>query len=583
MSIWRSLQGKGKKKKKKKRRKHLFQYIFFCKVYTCNRTTGACDLDDVGSRCNLANQCQLNTCNPLTGLCGVISKSLSEQRALCNDSNPCTTDTCDTVTGVCNNSPGAVTCPVSDACKVYTCNSTTGACDLNDIGSRCTGANACQGIFSPFFFFFFIIIFFFIIFLVAENFCDPLRGCQVRIKSAAANSLQCNDGNLCTSDTCDVLTGQCAFPPSVTCSPNNECDTYVCNRTTGACDKTVRVCSDGISCTDDLCLPTFPGGCFFPVVSDPVRVQSLCNPTSCQSAVCTATGCNVSALNPLPAVCNSDPCISSPCGTVKDTFCTQTSCINSLTSDTGFSCESLMDTAEKALCIQYVTSGDPGASNARRYCFGAPKTVCPTSTRCTTYTCNATLSQCTSVNIGALCNLANRCQINVCDDVMGCGVQPKSIAAQIANCSDGNACTTDTCNIQTGQCVNTPGAITCPSSDACKVGPKKIFFLFFFFLVCVLKRLWFKIYTCNRTTGSCDLDDVGARCSGANACQENICDAVLGCRTRTKDAAVLASQCSDGNLCTVDTCNVTSGLCVNTPGAITCPTSTACKVICLFV
>ena len=129
----------------------------------------------------------------------------------------------------------------------------------------------------------------------------------------------------------------------------------------------------------------------------------------------------------------------------KDTFCTQTTCINSVSSPNGFSCDDLTNATENALCVAHVTNGDPGASNARRYCYAAPKTVCPSDTRCTTYSCNAQLSRCDSVNIGAQCNLANRCQLNTCDDLNGCGVQAKSLADQAANCTDNDLCTTDTC------------------------------------------------------------------------------------------------------------------------------------------
>jgi hypothetical protein len=187
---------------------------------------------------------------------------------------------------------------------------------------------------------------------------------------------------------------------------------------------------------------------------------------------------------------------------------------------------------------------------------------------------------------------------------LGCRIRNKSPAVIAVQCNDRNPCTTDTCNVReeadlfifpkqlrkkvlNGQCVYTPGAVTCPTSDACKV------------------------YTCNSTTGNCDLNDIAATCTGANACQverqkkvvlfflkeiisqENFCDSALGCRIRSKSPAVIAVQCNDRNPCTTDTCNVReetdlfillngkkkdqNGQCVYTPGAVTCPTSDQCN------
>ncbi len=149
-----------------------------------------------GNPCNGHNLCSSGVCLPGTP-------------PNCNDNNPCTNDSCSPASG-CQHSAiaGCCTsdadCGDSDLCTLnehclpsHTCQSTPRNCDD---GNVCT-----------------------------EDTCNPASGCV----HSPANG-PCNDGDLCTSnDKCNA--GSCAGVP-VVCSDGNYCDgTETCNEATGAC------------------------------------------------------------------------------------------------------------------------------------------------------------------------------------------------------------------------------------------------------------------------------------------------------------------------------------------------------------
>ncbi len=98
---------------------------------------------------------------------------------------------------------------------------------------------------------------------------------------------QCDDGNPCTTDACDTLTGACtatAVPNLTPCADGNVCNgAEVCM--TGACQSgTPLVCVDGNECTQDgICDPTL--GCQHPNHPD----GTICNGGlgTCTAGVCS--------------------------------------------------------------------------------------------------------------------------------------------------------------------------------------------------------------------------------------------------------------------------------------------------------
>lgn len=94
---------------------------------------------------------------------------------------------------------------------------------------------------------------------VCEFGCVGSGGC-----AQCSNDVNCDDGNLCTVDTC--IGGQCEHNSAVNCDDGDNCTTDVCNPLTGACISYVENescvscnsdadCSDSDACTEDLCNP----------------------------------------------------------------------------------------------------------------------------------------------------------------------------------------------------------------------------------------------------------------------------------------------------------------------------------------
>jgi hypothetical protein len=80
--------------------------------------------------------------------------------------------------------------------------------------------------------------------------CDPVAGCQ---HAAAPNGTTCNDGNACTrTDTCQA--GACVGGSPVACAPADQCHVAgICDPATGVCSQPAKPdgsrCDDGDACT----------------------------------------------------------------------------------------------------------------------------------------------------------------------------------------------------------------------------------------------------------------------------------------------------------------------------------------------
>jgi hypothetical protein len=185
------------------------------------------------AECDDGNPCTTDSCDE-SGACLQVSNT-----APCNDGNPCTTaDTC--AGSVCQGTPvpgcepcaSAADCNDGNVCTSDACGS-GGKCTHNfnalpcDDGDPCTVADSCLG-----------------------GACSgkPDPACQ-----GCGSAADCDDGNPCTTDTCGA-SGECANTfNTAPCSDGNPCtsgDTCasgVCKP--GAPDD----CDDGNACTDDYC------------------------------------------------------------------------------------------------------------------------------------------------------------------------------------------------------------------------------------------------------------------------------------------------------------------------------------------
>lgn len=74
-------------------------------------------------------------------------------------------------------------------------------------------------------------------------------------------TIQCDDGDLCTDDSCNPVTG-CVFDP-INCTDGNACTDDSCDPATGCVNEAID-CDDSVACTSDSCNPA--SGC----VHDPI-------------------------------------------------------------------------------------------------------------------------------------------------------------------------------------------------------------------------------------------------------------------------------------------------------------------------
>mmetsp|Transcript_47138 Transcript_47138/g.135813 ORF Transcript_47138/g.135813 Transcript_47138/m.135813 type:complete len:255 (+) Transcript_47138:329-1093(+) len=104
-----------------------------------------------------------------------------------------------------------------------------------------------------------------------------------------------------------------------------------------------------------------------------------------------------------------------------------------------------------------------------------------------------------------------------CNPDEGCIYKPK--------CDDGNPCTVDSCDAETGAC--TYEAIVCDDGVDCTID------------------------SCDSDTGECINEPVDSNCDDSDACTIDSCDATSGCKNEFK--------CDDGNACTLDLCDESTG------------------------
>ncbi len=194
---------------------------------------------------------------------------------ICDDKVNCTEDKCDLATKTCTFTPKNSGCHDGKPCTVdhcvasgtsFTCtyDLVTGACDDGD---ACTGQGTCLG------------------------------------ATCVAEPLNCNDGNPCTTDSCQsgcqhlVHDGACDLDGSV-CTPD-VCVGTVC--TAGA----PNACDDGSACTLDACNAVT--GCS----STPLAAGTACN----DGAACTTgDGCTNGVCAGTPLSCAAgQTCIAGAC------------------------------------------------------------------------------------------------------------------------------------------------------------------------------------------------------------------------------------------------------------------------------
>ena len=297
---------------------------------------------------------------------------------------------------------------------------------------------------------------------VSQGLCSDANPCTVGdfCQAGACNSggpKVCNDGDVCTADSCDKVTGACVFSGIPGCGGNclavTDCkdDANACTST--QCDLKIKkcvypavangsACSDGNPCTigdackNGFCATTGPKDC-----SDgKVCTSDACDPGNgtCLHINADNIGCD-----------DGNPC------TVQD-LCKTGACAGTKKAcNDGLACTADSCDAKSGVCIH---TGIPGcgincAKDADCKDDGNVCTVhfCDPNKKCATKAAKNGLV----CSDGSACTAGDSCANGKC-----AGGAP-------VVCDDKNACTLDKCDPATGKCffVNTDGF--CEDGDAC--------------------------------------------------------------------------------------------------------------------
>lgn len=413
----------------------------FCLVPSCDSQTGECGLVpandgkacDDGDPCTVTEKCTAGECaggNPLN----------------CNDGNGCTDDLCHPTDG-CTHTPNAAGCNDGDDCTVGDACS-AGECQPGVV-LNCNDDNACT-----------------------DDSCKSAIGCVYEANAAACSdynpcttgdhcsagkcavsgSLDCNDGNACTDDSCSPEVGCTHTLNMAPCDDGNACTTGdKCGN--GWCSGKFTDCNDGNPCTADSC--DEESGCHHEPTDGFCSDGSLCTTGDhCEQGACVGAQ---------ELVCDDgDPCTDDEC--VGQLGCVHK--LNSVPCDDGNPC----------------TQNDKCAAGK---CVGGEALACDDEVDCTADSC-AGEAGCVHVPDHGSCDDGNPCTIDGCDPQAGC-----SNSASDGNCPgghcengecvidclpgcDGMECGDDGCEGSCGECqgdnkcVN--GKCVEPGSDECDDG-----------------------------------------------------------------------------------------------------------------
>jgi len=371
----------------------------------------------------------------------------------------------------------------------------------------------------------------------------------------------CGFGDVCFDD------GLCSGAPD-----------FVCEGITPACD-------DGLSCTLDSCLD---GECFQEVVDGECLIDGECYTFLQKVGFCTYCDPDISQQKgtSLPdgnfcddenSCTESEQCESGECiGHVLDNgtpcdderFCTQPdicvegSCIGALNPECvdGELCTTDGCDEDNDVCVHDprpnsvpCDDGDvctTGSFCAMGACQPGAALDCADGNDCTLDSCNGETGECEyalsfgECDDGDSCSFSDQCQGEEC------------VGVEFVDCEDGNACTDSFCD-ENGDCEHIPNTQPCAEDELCKVG------------------------ACDGA-GTCVAFELD--CDDNNPCTIDGCDPAFGCINAANSdpcedgslctendfcvegscAGGVEIECSDGEVCTDDGCDAAQG-CVYTP------------------
>lgn len=513
------------------------------KPETCNGADDDCDGETDEASCDDKNACTTDTCGPggcshtpTAGSCDADGNPCTVNDAcdagackagapkLCDDGNSCTLDVCSPAQGCVYTPDNGVGCSDGDPCTVGDlCQNSQcqpGAPKLCGAGDACNtpACNATSGQCEP-------------KPKAAGTLCDDGSACTTgdacKDGSCAGNVLVCNDDIACTTETCAADKGCQYTKVDVVCNDGNPC-TQEDQCYDGKCFGTAQAgqCDDGNPCTADVCDPGT--GCKHTNISakcddgDACTTNDQCSQGACKGGTSTCQ-CQSDADCPDDGnLCNG----TRFCDKSTATFACKTKPGTEVTCDTSNVCAPFMCNPDSGACVQVAASSGKPCSDG---------TVCTGSDECDAGTC---------VGVPLACSDGNACTQDSCDSVTGC-----QHPATPGPCNDGNACTSgEVC--EAGAC-KTGTAKVCNDDNPCTTD------------------------SCNPSTGSCVFSALsldGSDCDDGNACTAGDKCAVGECKSGA------ALDCEDGNPCVVNECDPAVG-CKNTvvPNGEPCGVELVCK------
>jgi hypothetical protein len=402
---------------------------------------GKCSPGQVLS-CDDGNACNgKETCDPAKGC--VLGLPLS-----CDDGNACNgMEACDPAKGCGAGIPLA--CDDGNACNgKETCDPAKGC--VGAAALSCDDGDLCNGL----------------------EICTPAKGCQ------AGPAPSCDDGNACTDDLCEKKLGCLHSNNAAACDDGSPC-TAGDHCAGGKCVfSAMDDCDDGKLCTDDSCDPAL--GCIHTLNTAPCDDGDICTTGDhCHLGACTGGG-QLACKDGNP--CTDDQCVpKAGCEFLPN----GKGCDDGSACTTGDHCDAgmcvvsgLLDCADGNVCTDDSCDGKLGClhvANAKPCDDG---TVCTVGDVCLAKACQP--------GQALDCDDGNLCTDDACDVKLGCGHGPNTlpcndnnlctpfdkcqggqcVGAGAVDCNDKNICTDDSC-VPADGCLNQPNSNPCDDANAC--------------------------------------------------------------------------------------------------------------------
>jgi len=529
-----------------------------CLKAYCNQTSGSCYTEtSYNDRCHKLKKCK-KSCFP-RNLCETADCTYDYDQKIatcqysplvCNDSLACTVDTCDNKLGcqftynVSKNCPSNAFCtPTHSDCSTFilknnlttqcldaTCDKTNGKCVIipsSDL--TCVTTSEC----------------------IAK--CKPKNACEtVHCERNPNNTVSCistvntcDDNKTCTLDSCDIKTGTCvnkyivsnSCPPAGYCEKNLDCQKWAINNQISTCQ--TPICNSTLgSCQ---AIPN-ANDCPAPYCAQNCETTNYCQTPICRFDINNKLQCEFKRKNCNDNNdCTTDSCDpQTGCKNIFDntiTGCQNPKCNNGSDCSQWSIQRNLTSNCKQAFC-------DSKTSTCRAIYIDNPQ-------------CNPSFPTCVKT-----CVPKSHCESAQC--IVDGDTNAVECRKSTINCDDGNNCTTDVCDPNSG-CKNSYVVSNqCPqfcktSLDCAAWGVNQNL------------SLSCQVAICNRTTTSCQAvnDTSNLNCKNLTTeCQllckpYNACDQVSCIRKSSKSNRLTcvhsALICNDNKTCTKDSCNIKTG------------------------